>query len=74
MFDHAEKRLHRPLLKAAVANMVLVYLLIIIADVFALKTIVRWGYQFTIFCIESLLLSIVLSILLVVDYCQHRTE
>ena len=44
VFDRADLRVHKPLLRAAIANMVFTYGLIIIADVTALKTVVKWGY------------------------------
>ena len=73
-FEHPDIRLHKPLLRVAVLNMVLTYLPIAIADVTVLKTVVIWGYQFTIFCIESLVLLIIISILEIIDYCQIRVS
>jgi hypothetical protein len=43
--------------------MVLSYTVIVIGDVFALKTMTSWGYQFTLFCIESLVFVFLMSIL-----------
>jgi hypothetical protein len=52
--------------------MTFTYLLIAIADVTALRQIVRWGYQFTIFCIESLVFVSAMSILEIADYYIYR--
>ena len=60
------------MLRLSIANMILSYALIVIADVTALKTIVQWGYQFTIFCLESLVFVIIIAILQIVDYYQQR--
>jgi hypothetical protein len=68
VFDRPDLHFHRPMLRLAVVNMVLSYSLIVIADVFALRTIVQWGYQFIIFCVESLVFVVLMSVLEVVDY------
>jgi hypothetical protein len=73
-FDRIDLRFTKPTLRIAVANMVFTYLLIIIADVFALKTVVKWGYQFTIFCIESLLFTLIVSCLELIEYCRTRSQ
>jgi hypothetical protein len=62
------------MLRVAIANMALSYLLITIADVTALKQIVFWGYQFTILCIESLTFLCLLSILEIVDWYLNRSQ
>lgn len=72
VFDNREDRLTRPLLRIAIANMTFTYLLVAIADVTALKQIVRWGYQFTIFCIESLVFVSAMAILEIADYYVYR--
>ena len=67
-YDRPDAKLHRPMLRVTIINMVFTYLLIIIADVTALKTVVRWGYQFTIFCMETIVFIVAMSILEIVDY------
>ena len=74
MFANKEERLTRPLLRFAIANMAFTYLLIAIADVTALKQIVKWGYQFTMFCIESLIFVSAMSILEIADYYHYREK
>lgn len=44
IFDRRDLRFTKPTLRISIANMVFTYLLIVIADVFALKTVVKWGY------------------------------
>lgn len=53
-------------------NIVTTFLLIFIADVTALKYTPVWGYQFTVFCIESLILTIGIAILEIADYCYSK--
>jgi hypothetical protein len=64
--------MYKPLIKIAAANILTTYLLVVIADVTALKTTVVWGYQFTIFCIESLMLTLGITILEIADYCYSK--
>jgi hypothetical protein len=40
----------------------------------ALKTLVLWGYQFTIFVIESLILTLGITILEIIEYYQGRAK
>lgn len=72
VFDRADLHLHKPMLRAGVANIIFTYGLVVIADVTALKTVVKWGYQFTIVCIESLLFVIAISIMEIVEY--HKSK
>ena len=72
IFDSQETRLTRPMLRIAIANMTFTYLLIAVADVTALKQIVKWGYQFTIFCIETLIFVSAMSLLMLADYYHYR--
>jgi len=60
------------MLRVAIANIALSYLLLSIADVTALKQIVFWGYQFTILCIESLAFVCLLSLLEIADWYFNR--
>jgi hypothetical protein len=62
------------MLRVAIANMTFTYLLIAIGDVTALKQIVRWGYQFTILCIETLIFVSAMAILEIADYYVYRSK
>jgi hypothetical protein len=55
-------------------NILTSYLLLAVGDVQALKTIVRWGYQFTILCIESLFFVTVMTSLIIADYCLQKRK
>lgn len=74
MYDRVDLRYTKPTLRISIANLIFTYLLILIADVFALKTVVRWGYQFTIFCIESALFVLIVSTMELVEYCKTREK